>query len=79
MRMLSGDFNVYWQHDTLTPGNVRAARYGSDYDSGGLVPEVGDVISDFPGAFGALIKIQVIEVEQFGDGVVAFRVTVTTI
>ena len=78
MRMLNGDFNVYWQHDTLTPGNVRAARYGSGHDSGGLVPEVGDVISGFPGSFGEPIAVRVIEVEQFGEGVVAFNVIVST-
>lgn len=79
MKMMHGDFNIYWQHDTLTPGNVRAARYGSDHDSGGLVPEAGDVINGFPGLYGEPIAVRVLDVEQFGEGVVAFKVTVTTI
>lgn len=79
MKMLFGDFNVYWHHDTLTPHAVRAACYGSRNNSGGLVPEVGDVINDFHGLNGEPIAVRVTEVEQFGDGVVAFDVKVTTV
>jgi hypothetical protein len=77
MRMLSGDMNVYWRHDTLTPENVRAATYGSRFDSGTLIPDVGDVIHDFPGHMGALITVKVTEVEQVGRDFTAFQVTVT--
>lgn len=78
MRMLNGDFNVYWQHDTLVPTNVRAACYGSRNNSGGLVPEVGDVIRDFHGLLGMPITARVIRVDQIGNGCVAFMVTVTS-
>lgn len=79
MKMLSGDFNIYWYHEMLTPGCVRAARYGSSHDSGGLVPEVGDVIGSFHGLYGAPIAVRVTEVTQIGDGVVAFEVRVVSI
>lgn len=79
MRMLNGDFNVYWYHDVFTPHTVRAACYGTNYNSGGLVPEVGDVIKDFYGSLGDPITVRVTEVRQFGDGSVAFEVRVTTV
>jgi hypothetical protein len=78
MRMQSGDINIYWQHDTLSPNNVRAASYGTSHDSGTLVPEVGDVIKGFPGLHGVPIDVRVIDVDEFGVGVVAYMVTVTT-
>jgi hypothetical protein len=82
MRMVSGDVDIYWYHDTLTPGNVRAASYGCDKDSGRLIPEVGDVISGFHGWDGERyepITVRVTEVEEIGDGVTAFQVKVTTV
>lgn len=79
MRMVHGDINVYWHHDTLTPSNVRAASYGTDHDSGALIPDVGDIIRDFPGHYGEPIAVRVVEVEQIGVGVVAFSVRVTTV
>jgi hypothetical protein len=82
MRMMAGDINIYWQHDTLTPDHVRAASYGCDKDSGRLVPEVGDVIKDFHGWDGQeyeQITVRVIDVEHFGVGVTAYKVTVTTV
>jgi hypothetical protein len=77
--MLNGDFNVYWHHDTITPYAVRAACYGTAHNSGGLVPEVDDVINGFHGHMGEPTTVRVTEVEQFGQGVVAFKVTVTTV
>lgn len=79
MRMLNGDFNVYWYHDMLTPSTVRAACYGTGQNSGGLVPEVGDVINGFPGLMGEPIAVRVIEVRQFGEDSLAFDVRVTTV
>jgi hypothetical protein len=79
MRMLHGDINVYWYHDELTPHTVRAATYGTAYDSGALIPDVGDVIRDFHGYMGEPITVRVTEVKQFGDGVVAFEVHVATV
>lgn len=76
MRMMVGDINVYWQHATLTPGNVRAASYGSDRDSGTLIPDVGDVINDFHGFMGCATTVRVLSVESIGQGVVAYMVTV---
>lgn len=77
MKMLNGDFNVYYVCPELTGTTVRAACYGTDHNSGGLVPEVGDVIRDFHGWMGAPTTVRVVEVEQIGDGCVAFQVTVT--
>lgn len=77
MKMVFGDVNVYWRHDTLTPHNVRAASYGTPGDSGTLVPEVGDIIRDFSGHMGALITVKVTEVRRVGREVTAYQVTVT--
>jgi hypothetical protein len=85
MRMVSGDVNIYYFHETLTPSNVRAASYGCDRDSGALVPEVGDIIWDFHGWDGEdyePITVRVTAVKQI-DGAApvsaAFEVTVATI
>lgn len=79
MRMLNGDINVYWYHEGLTPGTVRAASYGTDYDSGALVPDVGDVIRDFHGLYGAPIVVRVVSVTRIGQGTTAFEVRVATV
>lgn len=79
MRMVAGDINVYWQHETLTPSNVRAASYGSDHDSGCLVPDVGDVVDGFHGYMGKPTKVKVTKVEETGQGVRAFVVTVADV
>jgi hypothetical protein len=81
MRIVPGDVNVYYYHDTLTPNNVRAASYGTEGSSGALVPEEGDILHDFHGWDGEKyepITVRVTEVTQFGDGVIAFEVRVTT-
>lgn len=79
MRMLYGDINVYWHHETLTPHNVRAANYGTDHDSGTLIPDVGDVIRDFPGLYGTPIAVRVTSVEQIGQGRTAYQIRVATV
>jgi len=82
MRMIAGDVNVYWYHDTLTPHNVRVAAYGTEHNSGTLVPDEGDIIRDFPGWDGENyepITVRVVSVRQFGQGCVAFEVLVTTV
>jgi len=78
MRLHLGDVNVYWQHATLTPHNVRIGSYGRP-DNGNLVPEVGDVIRDFPGYMGAPITVEVKSVEPIGQGCTAYVVTVDTV
>jgi hypothetical protein len=77
MRMVHGDFNVYWFHVSLTPYAVRAACYGDSHNSGGLLPEVEDVINDFPGLDGDPIRVRVMSVTHFGQGVRAYEVRVT--
>lgn len=79
MRLVAGDINVYWQHDTLTPEQVRAASYGSQYDSGTLLPDVGDVVRDFHGFMGEPTTVKVVSVVEFGQGCTAYRVTVTDV
>lgn len=79
MRMVRGDVNVYWFHDTLTRHNVRAASYGSQNDSGRLVPDEGDVIRDFPGLYGVPLTVRVEAVMEVGDGTTAYEVTVVTV
>jgi len=82
MRLVHGDVNVYYLHDTLTPDNVRAASYGTAATSGALVPEVGDVLHDFPGWTGEEyepITVKVVEVKSIGDGCQAYEVTTTTV
>lgn len=79
MRMVAGDINVYWQHETLTPTNVRAASYGSDHDSGCLIPDIGDVIHDFHGYMGEPITVRVTKVDMTGQGVTAYMVTVADV
>lgn len=87
MRMLSGDFNIYYTSEALMaehfkgvqPDQIRAACYGTGNNSGGLVPEVGDVIQGFHGYMGAPVTVRVVSVQQFGAGVVAFMVDVAPI
>lgn len=82
MRLVNGDVNVYYMHDILTPGTVRAASYGTANTSGALVPEVGDVLRDFPGWNGTVyeaITVRVTEVKAFGDGVEAYEVLTATV
>jgi hypothetical protein len=82
MRLVNGDVNVYYMHDTLTPHSVRAASYGTDRTSGALVPEVGDVLHNFPGWTGTkseAITVRVTEVKSIGDGIEAYEVHTTTI
>ncbi len=82
MRLVNGDVNVYYMHDTLTPGNVRAASYGTATTSGALVPEVGDILRNFPGWTGTVyesITVRVVDVEMIGDGVEAYRVRTATV
>lgn len=82
MRLVNGDVNVYYYHDTLTPENVRAASYGTESTSGALVPEVGDILRDFPGWTGEKyepITVRVTEVKMFGDGVEAYEVRTATV
>lgn len=74
--MIIGDVNVYWEHDVLSPHNVRAATYGRP-DTAALLPEVGDIISEFPGWMGEPISVKVTAVREFGQGVQAYMVTVT--
>lgn len=82
MRLVHGDVNVYYYHDTLTPGIVRAASYGTAYTSGTLVPEVGDILHNFPGWTGTKyepITVRVTEVKSIGNGCEAYGVTTTTV
>jgi hypothetical protein len=82
MRLVNGDVNVYYFHDTLTPGNVRAASYGTASTSGALVPEVGDILHNFPGWTGSAyeaITVRVIAVKSVGEGVEAYEVRTTTV
>lgn len=82
MRLVNGDVNVYYLHDTLTPHNVRAASYGKESTSGALVPEVGDILHDFPGWTGTepeAITVRVTEVEMIGEGVEVYQVRTTTV
>lgn len=79
MRMIVGDINVYWQHETLTPGQVRAADYGTPHNSGTLLPDVGDIIREFHGWMGEPISVTVTKVESIGQGVEAYRVTVADV
>lgn len=76
MKMVFRDINVYFFHSTITPGNVRGAIYGTQHHPS-LLPEVGDTLHDFAGYMGELITVQVVDVEEFGDGVEAYKVTVT--
>jgi hypothetical protein len=89
MRIAFGDINVYYFHDELTPANVRAAVYGSEYSSA-LIPEVGDVLHDFPGwTAGEFpgrrdgehepITVRVTAVAEFGDSCTSYEVRTTTI
>jgi len=79
MRIVNGDINIYWYHDQLTPGAVRGADYGTDHNSATLLPDVGDVVRDFHGLYGAPITVRVVSVEQIGDGCVAYEVRVTDV
>jgi len=82
MRLVNGDVNVYYRHDTLAPDSIRAASYGSAMTSGALVPEAGDILRDFPGWTGEEyepITVRVVEVKSIGDGVAAYEVFTTTI
>jgi hypothetical protein len=79
MRMVPGDINVYWYHETLTPHNVRAVTYGTPNNSGTLLPDVGDVIRDFHGEYGVPITVRVVQVRRFGVGVEAYEVRVATV
>lgn len=79
MRMVHGDVNMYWKHASLTPGHIRAAAYGTAYDSARLVPDEGDVISGFPGFMGEPLKVRVVKVEQIGQGATAYQITVETV
>ncbi len=82
MRLVSGDVNVYYYHDTLSPHTIRAASYGTASTSGALVPEVGDVLHNFPGWTGEEyepITVRVIDVKMIGVGVEAYEVRTTTI
>ena len=81
MRFQHGDINLYYSHDILTPENVRATSYGTSHDGGTLVPEVGDVLRDFPAWTGSereLITVRVVSVEQIGQGTTAYAVRVAT-
>ena len=82
MRLVNGDVNVYYLHDELTPGNIRAASYGTANTSAALVPEVGDILHNFPGWTGSEyepITVRVVEVKMIGDGVEAYEVHTTTV
>jgi hypothetical protein len=72
--MAPGAFNVYYRHQVLTPHNVRVVTYGERESSGGVLPEVGDVITGFPGEMSTPITVCVVEVEQLGPE--AYQVTV---
>jgi len=82
MRLVTGDVNVYYMHDTLTPGSVRAASYGTANTSGALVPEEGDILHNFPGWTGTEhkpITVRVVSVKMIGHGVEAYEVQTTTV
>lgn len=82
MRLVNGDVNVYYYHDTLTPHNVRAASCGTAGTSAALVPEVGDILHKFPGWTGEEyepITVRVVSVEMIGDGVEAYEVRTATV
>lgn len=82
MRRIHGDVNIYYYHDTLTPENVRCASYGTANSSGTFLPEVGDILHDFPGWTGEEyedITVRVIEVKDIGDGCQAFAVRTATV
>jgi hypothetical protein len=80
--MVSGDVNIYYSHEVLTPGNVRAASYGTESSSGTLVPEVGDVFRDFHGWDGEYqaITVRVVRVKEIDTGGLhrAFEILVAT-
>ena len=78
MRFAYGEVNIYYHHDVLTPGNVRVATYGTARSSP-LVPEVGDVLNNFPGYADEPITVRVTDVKMIGDGVEAYDVRVTTV
>lgn len=81
MRIVQGDVNVYYYHNELTPNNVRMATYGNGQRSVVLVPEVGDILRDFPGRDGreyVPITVRVTGVTQIGAGVEAYEVRTTT-
>lgn len=69
MKLVYGDVNVYWVHEKLTPQNVRAAAYGHPRSSGTLLPDVGDIIRDFPGLDGDPIIVQVKQVKKLNRDV----------
>ena len=79
MRIVSGDVNIYWYHDELTPYAVRGASYGTGNNSATLLPDVGDVVRDFYGLFGELITVRVVSVESIGQEVEAYEVRVSTV
>lgn len=79
MRLALVDVNVYFTHDKLTPQNARAAVYGRSHDHWAFIPEVGDVINDFPGYLGDLITVKVVDVVSIGRGTTAYEVTVTDV
>jgi hypothetical protein len=74
----AGGINVYWQHEQITPHNVRVANYG-DPERQALIPEVGDVIKGFPGYMDEPITVRVTHVEKIGQGCTAYLVSVTTV
>jgi hypothetical protein len=74
-----GDINIYYQHERLTPGQVRVAIYGRDRDSWVFIPGEGDVINGFPGYMGDPITVRVVKVERIGEAVEAYQVTVADV
>lgn len=82
MLRISGDVNIYYYHDTLTPANVRCASYGTAPSSGTMLPEVGDILHDFPGWTGEeyeSLTVRVTKVDSIGNGCQAFEVHTTTV
>ena len=79
MRLIPNDASVYYQHIALTPGNVRHADHGADDDRLMLLPDLGDIITGFPGYMGEPTIVKVIEVKPIGDGCHAYEVTVATL
>lgn len=77
MRFATHAANVYYLHDELTPNNIRVATSGTN-----LVPEVGDILHDFPGWTGTEyepITVRVVEVKSTGVIVEAYEVRTTTV
>lgn len=79
MRIVNGDVNIYWLHDTLTPHNIRGVDYGTSNNSATLLPDAGDVVRNFCGLDGAPITVRVVSVVEFGQGCTAYEVCVTTV